>query len=57
MSNEKSEKELRVVLELEAFDKLERIKNFHGIKNMTELIRFLITKEERKISKEKLSEN
>ena len=57
MSNEKSEKELRVVLELEAFDKLERIKIFHGVKNMTELIRFLITKEERKISKEKLSEN
>jgi len=57
MSDEKSEKELRVVLELEVFDKLERIKNFHGIKNMTELIRFLITKEERKITKENLSEN
>ncbi len=57
MSDEKSEKELRVVLELEVFDKLEKIKNFHGIKNMTELIRFLITKEERKINKEKLSEN
>ena len=57
MSDEKSEKELRVVLELEVFDKLERIKSFHGIKNMTELIRFLITKEERKISKIKSSEN
>ena len=57
MSDEKSEKELRVVLELEVFDKLERIKNFHGIKNMTELIKFLITKEERKITKENFSEN
>ena len=57
MSDEKSEKELRVVLELDVFDKLERIKNFHGIKNMTELIRYLITKEERKIRKEKLSED
>lgn len=54
MENEKSEKELRVVLEKEVFDKLDRIKAFHGIKNMTELIRFLITKEERKISKDKV---
>jgi len=53
MFDEKSEKELRVVLEKEVFDKLDRIRNFHGIKNMTELIRFLITKEERNISKDK----
>lgn len=43
--------ELHVSLELEIYDKLETIKEYHGIKNITEIIRFLITKEYRKIKK------
>ncbi len=39
--------ELYVVLEKEIFDKLEAIKDYHGIKNLTKIIRFLITKEHR----------
>ena len=41
--------ELHVSLELEIYDKLETIKEYHGIKNLTEIVRFLITKEHRKI--------
>jgi len=48
---DKSEKELRVSLDKEVFEKLEKIKEFHGIKSMTEIIRFLITKEFRRIEK------
>ena len=50
MSNEKI-KELHIPLEIEIFDKLEAIKEYHGIHNITEIIRFLITKEHRKINK------
>ena len=50
MVNEKS-KDMHVPLEKEIFDRLELIKEYHGIKNNTEIIRFLITKEYRKIEK------
>jgi len=36
---------------MDVFDKLEVIKEYHGIKNVTEIIRFLITKEYREIKK------
>ena len=52
MVNDKS-KDMHIPLEIEIFDKLEAIKEYHGIKNNTEMIRFLITKEFRKIEKEK----
>jgi len=42
-------KELHVPIESEIFHKLEDIKEYHGIKNNTEIIRFLITKEYREI--------
>ncbi len=42
-------KELHVPIEKEIFHKLEDIKEYHGIKNNTEIIRFLITKEYREI--------
>ena len=48
MTNEKNH-ELHVTLDTEIFDKLEDIKEYHGIKTLTEIIRFLITKEHRKI--------
>ena len=44
-----SERELRVVLKEDNFDKLNEIKKFHGLKSMAELVRFLITKEFRDI--------
>ncbi len=50
MSNEKM-KEFHLSLEMEIFDKLEAIKEYHGIHNITEIIRFLITKEHREINK------
>ena len=46
-------KELHVPIEIEIFHKLEAIKEYHGIKNNTEIIRFLITKEHRDIKKSK----
>ncbi|MFX1327205.1 MAG: hypothetical protein ACFE91_03550 [Promethearchaeota archaeon] len=49
MDNEKHE--FHISLERDVFDKLEYIKDYHGIKNITEIIRFLITKEYRKIKK------
>jgi len=49
MENEKHE--FHVALEKEIFDKLEAIKDYHGIKNITEIVRFLITKEYREIKK------
>lgn len=49
MDNEKHE--LHISIEKEVFDKLESIKDYHGIKNITEIIRFLITKEDREIKK------
>ncbi len=50
MGTEKN-KELHVPVESEIFHKLEAIKEYHGIKNNTEIIRFLITKEHREIKK------
>lgn len=50
MENEKHE--FHISLEKDIFDKLEAIKDYHGIKNITEIIRFLITKEFREIKKE-----
>ena len=44
-------KEFHIALEIDVFDKLEAIKDYHGIKNVTEIIRFLITKEYREIKK------
>ena len=57
MVNEKNKdsRELHITLEKENFEKLESIKNYHGIKNITEIIRFLITKEYRKINGPDLS--
>ena len=49
MENEKHE--FHISIEKEIFDKLESIKEYHGIKNITEIIRFLITKEYRDIKK------
>lgn len=53
MANEKNRDmhELHVSLDKDIFDKLETIKDYHGIKNLTEIVRFLITKEHRKIKK------
>lgn len=36
------EKELRIPLEVDFFKKLEKIKEYYGIKNNTEIIRFMI---------------
>lgn len=49
MDNERHE--FHISLEIEAFDKLESIKEYYGIKNITEIIRFLITKEFRELKK------
>lgn len=50
MSDEKTDRELRVVLEDDVFKKIDLLKEFHGIRNNTEIIRFLITKEYRKLA-------
>ena len=50
MVNEKSH-DLHVPVDNEIFDKLEIVKEYHGIKNNTEIIRFLITKEYREINR------
>ena len=49
MNNEKHD--FHISLEIDVYEKLEYIKDYHGIKNITEIIRFLITKEYRKIKK------
>ncbi len=49
MNNEKHE--FHISLEKDVFHKLESIKEYHGIKNITEIIRYLITKEHKKIAK------
>ena len=49
MENEKHE--FHISVEKDIFDKLEFIREYHGIKNITEIIRFLITKEYRDIKK------
>ncbi|MBY9015805.1 MAG: hypothetical protein KGD68_08955 [Candidatus Lokiarchaeota archaeon] len=51
MVSEKNNHELHISLESDMFDKLECIKNYHGIRNLTEIIRFLITKEHRNIGR------
>lgn len=53
MTTEKNH-ELHVTLDNEIFDKLEEIKEYHGIKSLTEIVRFLITKEYRRIKKAEL---
>ena len=50
MVNEKIH-DLHVPVDKEIFGKLETIKVYYGIKNNTEIIRFLITKEYRVIEK------
>jgi hypothetical protein len=54
MVNEKNKNshELHISLEQEIFEKLDHIRNYHGIRNLTEVIRFLITKEHREIEKQ-----
>ncbi|MFX1389155.1 MAG: hypothetical protein ACFE9Z_03720 [Promethearchaeota archaeon] len=47
MENEKHE--FHISIESEIYDKLESIREYYGIKNITEIIRFLITKEYREI--------
>ncbi|MFX1419807.1 MAG: hypothetical protein ACFE9N_12890 [Promethearchaeota archaeon] len=49
MENEKHE--FHISIEKEVFDKLESLRDYYGIRNITEIIRFLITKEFRKIKK------
>ena len=44
-------KEFHISLEKEIFEKIDYIKEYHGIKNITEIIRFLITKEYRELKK------
>jgi hypothetical protein len=41
-SEKNLEKELRISMDDDFFQKLERIKNYFGIKNNTEMIRFMI---------------
>jgi hypothetical protein len=43
--------DLHVPVDNEIFKKLEAVKEYHGIKNNTEIVRFLITKEYREIQK------
>lgn len=53
MSAKKSEKilekELRISMEPEFFQKLEDIKDYYGIKNNTEIIRFMIKEKSREL--------
>lgn len=44
--------QLRVNLEGEWADKFNEIKDFHGLKNSSEVVRVLITEHHRKIKKE-----
>jgi hypothetical protein len=46
--------ELHVPIEKEIVEKLEKVKEYHGIKNNTEIIRFLITKEYRDINSQRI---
>lgn len=43
--------DLHIPVDKEIFEKLEVVKDYHGIKNNTEIIRFLISKEYREIQK------
>jgi hypothetical protein len=51
----KQEKELRVVLKESTFKKLDKIRDYHGLKNMAEIVRFLITKEYREVQERDFS--
>ena len=51
----KDNHEIHISLENGIYEKLESIKKYHGIRNLTEIIRFLITKEHRTIGKPELS--
>lgn len=43
--------ELHIILEKEIFSKLNTIKEYYGIKNSSDIIRLIITKNYRKIKK------
>jgi hypothetical protein len=45
--------ELHILLDNELYEKLEEIKYYYGIKNITEAIRLLITQKYRRINKHK----
>ena len=48
-TNPEIEKDLRISLTQTFFEKLDEIKEFYGIKNNTEIIRYLITIKHREI--------
>ena len=48
-SNPEIEKDLRISLTQTFFEKLDEVKEFYGIKNNTEIIRYLITIKHREI--------
>lgn len=50
-------KELRLVLERPFFDKLDDIKKFYGIRNNTEIIRYLIAIKHREIREHSIKLN
>ena len=57
MSSEKDKSEIRVVLEEPYHERLEKLKEYFGILNNTEIIRFLVTKVWRQVmGKEKEKE-
>ncbi|MFX0073515.1 MAG: hypothetical protein ACFFAO_20755 [Candidatus Hermodarchaeota archaeon] len=43
------EKELRISMDDSFFEKLDRIKDYYGIKNYTEIIRFMIKDKHREL--------
>jgi len=55
MSSEKEDhdlKDMRIPMDSDLLEKVEKIMEYYGIKNKTEIIRVLITLEYRKIKKE-----
>lgn len=50
----KNNHEIHISLENGIYEKLDAIRNYHGIRNLTEIVRFLITKEHRSIEKPEL---
>ena len=48
-----SEKELRISMDVEFFERLEKIKDYYGIRNNTEIIRFMINDKYRQLFGEK----
>ncbi len=51
--SDKEYKELRVIIDLNLYDKVKKMKEFYGINNNADLIRFLLNKEFRQIHKPK----